>query len=219
MLVPVACPICGGAGRAPCARCAGALGRAGAVDAPSGLDECHALLSYEGTGRDLVTAVKYRRERAAVGWLAGELAERAPPGADLVTWAPTTAKRRRERGFDQAHLLARGVARAAQLPLRRALRRRRGPPQTGRTRAERLVGPTFSARAAVRGTVVLVDDVMTTGATLAAAARILRSAGAIRVVGLVAAATPGPTGAGCHGGRAGPPVDCAGQDAVRGGRR
>jgi predicted amidophosphoribosyltransferase len=152
-----------------------------------------ALLAYDGAGRRLVARLKYANERAALRGLAAALAAAAPPGADAVTWAPTGATRRRERGFDQAELLARAVARRLRLPCRRLLRRDPGPPQTGRTRAERRTAPpVFTPRRPAPGTVLLVDDVVTTGATAAAAARALRGAGATRVVLLAAARTPPP---------------------------
>jgi competence protein ComFC len=112
-------------------------------------------------------------------------------GVDVVTWAPTSKDRRRRRGFDQAELLARRVARELGLPSAALLRRAHGPPQTGRLAAERRVGPAFVVVAArVPSHVLVVDDVVTTGATLTAAARALRHAGAATVVGVAAARTP-----------------------------
>jgi predicted amidophosphoribosyltransferase len=114
-------------------------------------------------------------------------------GVGLVTWAPTTTARRRARGFDHAELLARAVARELQLPVRATLHRRAGPPQTGRPAALRRAGPRFDARRVrLPSRVLLVDDVATTGATVAAAADALRRAGASAVIALTAARTPRP---------------------------
>lgn len=192
VLLPAACPGCGAQGTALCPACVAALAPPPGLPPPPGIDACVALLAYDGPGRQLVSRLKYRNERAALGRLAAALAAAAPPG-EVVTWVPTTADRRRERGFDQAELLARRVARPLGLPCRRLLRRRPGPAQTGRSRAERRAAPpAFTARRPAAGTVLLVDDVVTTGATAAAAARALRATGADRVVLLAAARTPPP---------------------------
>jgi ComF family protein len=157
-----------------------------------GAAACHALLAYEGGGRELVARLKYRNERGVVRALGRAMAGLVAPGAvDVVTWAPTTDARRRERGFDQARLLARGVARALRRPYRPLLRRVGRTPQTGLGRAERQARPAFEAARAARGRrVVVVDDVVTTGATMAAAVSALTAAGARSVTVLAAAHTP-----------------------------
>jgi predicted amidophosphoribosyltransferase len=164
----------------------------GPIPAIVGLDGCAALLAHVGPGRDLVTALKYRNARSVARWLAAGMARLVDPaGVDLVTWAPTTALRRRSRGFDQAEVLAGAVARQLHLPCSATLARVPGPPQTGRTLVERRDGPQFLGRAMVSGrSVLLVDDVVTTGATLSSAARSLRTAGAAAVVGLAASHPP-----------------------------
>ncbi len=127
-----------------------------------------------------MTALKFRNDRAVVAYLADALAEAARRrDVDLVTWAPTTAGRRRARGYDQAELLARAAARRAGLPVACTLVRLPGPHQTGRPVAERLDGPRFVAgrRAGSRcrsRRIAIVDDVVTSGATLSHAARALR---------------------------------------------
>jgi predicted amidophosphoribosyltransferase len=151
-----------------------------------------AAIRYEGVGRDLVTGLKYRNQRRAARLLADLLVQRLGPiDVDVVTWAPTGADRRAARGFDQAELVARSVARRLGVPCRRLLFRVHGASQTGRSRAERLTGPVFVARPTRRPRrVLVVDDVVTTGATLRAAGRALSIAGADHVVLAAVGATP-----------------------------
>lgn len=115
---------------------------------------------------------------------------------DVVTWAPTSARRRRERGFDQAEVVARHVAAQLGLPCRRLLERvGNTPTQTGRGRVDRLHGTEFRVRPGIDGArVLLVDDVVTTGATLRSADAALRAAGVDLVVRAAIAATPSGVG-------------------------
>lgn len=192
MLLAATCPVCAAPGPAPCRACAEALRPAPLLPPPPGVDRCHALLAYEGAGRELVARLKHRGHRAALPGLAAAAAALVDPASvDVVTWAPTTPGRRRQRGYDHAELLARRVARQLRRPARRLLVRAPGPPQTGRSARERWEAPVFRAgRRRAPPRVLLVDDVVTTGATAAAASRMLRCVGAEQVVVLALSRTP-----------------------------
>ncbi|MEM9554152.1 MAG: phosphoribosyltransferase family protein [Acidobacteriota bacterium] len=159
----------------------------------------------------VLTGLKFRRLDYLGPRLGAEAVDVLGPRAvldhagalDLVTWVPLHWRRRLARGFDQAEGVARGVAAALHLPCRRLLRRRRAtPPQSLSPRGDRLDNlirafvPTRSARRTGRGLrVLLVDDVVTTGATLRSAARSLRRTGVREIHCLTAARALSPNDA------------------------
>lgn len=155
------------------------------------------LGEYRGELRRAIHQMKFRNARwitARFGRNLG-LAFRAKSHAwspHVVTWAPTTKRRARRRGHDQSSILATSVARAICSRKVRSLRRTDDRAQTGSPRETRLRGPQYVARAgAVRGRrVLLVDDVMTTGTTLARARDALLAAGAAEVRCAVIAHVP-----------------------------
>lgn len=193
LLLPSVCAACGAQGRSPCAACEAAVRPPPPLPPPPGVDRVIAVLAYEDAGRELIARLKYRNARSSLPWLVERLAALVDPvTVDAVTWLPTTGRRRRRRGFDQSRLLARALARRLHLPCRRLLRRGPGPPQTGRPLAERRRRPPLTASVSrVPSRVLVVDDVCTSGASLAAAAAALRSRGATVVVAAtVARAVP-----------------------------
>ncbi|MDP1795399.1 MAG: phosphoribosyltransferase family protein [Acidimicrobiales bacterium] len=167
-----------------------------------GVDGAWALLEYRGAARELIARVKYRNSRAAIGWLAEGMAQLVTESFDVITWAPANRSHRRERGFDHGRLLADATARRLGVRPRSLLVRDDDTPLTGRTAAERSTALVLRVAGQVPKTVLIVDDVITSGATLRAAARALRGAGAEEVFGVSAAYTPPPGGHFVASGRA-----------------
>ncbi len=147
---------------------------------------------YQGILRSALHALKYGGEQRIARPLGEAVAARwmrAGAGGDAIVAVPVHESRRRVRGYDQAELVAASAALALRLPLLPVLERRRATIaqfELDRRHRATNVHDAFAVRAeharTVRGRwVVLVDDVVTTGATLAACARTLRAAGALAV--------------------------------------
>lgn len=158
-----------------------------------GVDAFWAGWCHEGAAAELVRSLKYGRMTGHVTPIADRMASEIGAGcnADLVTWVPCSPSRRADRGFDQGELLARAVARRLGLRARRLLRRLDNQPQTARSREGRLAGPRLIVRrGGALGSVLVIDDVCTTGSTLRAAAVALLGAGASGVTAAVATVAP-----------------------------
>jgi ComF family protein len=187
LLAPPLCAACAApavAGAPLCERCRRALERAPAqrLLVPA-VDLAVAAAPYEGVARQLVGALKFRGLTAVARPMAEAIARvaRLDEGATIVP-VPPAPRRRRGRGFDPADEIAAALSRLAGPPLLRCLKRGDGPRQVGRPRRDRVVSPPrVWASAPAPAEAVLVDDVVTTGATLTACAMALRAAGAVEV--------------------------------------
>lgn len=190
-LGPHVCPVCATPLVTAAPRCADCLRQ------PPAYDATHAALRYAFPLDRLVQQLKFGGRHAfhrlaGADFFAGCLLAGPHPAGDVILPVPLSRERLRERGFNQALEIARPLARALALPLdtQALIRARDTPPQSRlpwRIR-HRNVRHAFACRGDFSGkTVIVVDDVMTTGATLDAVARTLKTNGAARVENWVVA--------------------------------
>jgi ComF family protein len=182
-LAPPRCPRCALA--APrgetCGRCL--------ADAPH-FDATVAALEYAFPADALVHALKFRGELALAPLLAGLLSERIDSKVDLVVPVPLSRERLKERGYNQALEIARHLGKRVEIDLCRRVRDTAAQVDLPFAERKRNVRGVFVVDENLRNAVVaVVDDVMTTGATLDEVARTLKGAGAARVVNWVLART------------------------------
>ncbi len=166
---------------------------------PHFLDSFAAIWYYEGNIRRSLLRYKfYGRRSFAKSYgrlLAMELQQEHPEGFDVLTWIPVSPLRRLRRGYDQMELIAKAAGQELGMEARPTLRKlRSNPPQSRMTsdaqRKANVLGVYALRRDGnVKGKkVVLLDDILTTGATMGEAARVLRAAGAEQVHGAAVAA-------------------------------
>ncbi len=208
LALPATCSGCGREGRPLCETCLPALDARLLLpggtpiglpaDIPEPLLQLEWCAPYAGPVRAALHDLKYSGERRLADPLGEAIARRwrrVGVGADLVVPVPVHPERERRRGYDQATLIAIVAARELGLPYRRALERRRATVaqfELGRDERASNVAGAFGVRRDAAATVagrwvLLVDDVVTTGATLAACGEALRRAGALAVSAIAVA--------------------------------
>jgi competence protein ComFC len=195
LLVPPGCLRCGRPLEARVRSCADCP--------PPPIAWCRAPFLYEGPIRSALMGLKFAGIRSVRDALAPFMVQAlarpppigaGPPGRPMLTWVPLGRRRRRSRGYDQAEVLARAVGSACGWPVVPLLERTvETRPQARRAGGERrrALGGAFRGLAEARGQVILVDDVLTSGATAAECARVLLAAGADEVGVLTAARSLG----------------------------
>ena len=166
---------------------------------PQFLDSFAAVWYYEESVRGSLLRFKFRGARsyaAAYGrFVAMKLLQTQPEGFDVLTWIPVSPLRKLRRGYDQVELIARAVGRELDMtPVSTLKKIRHNRPQSGITGAEKRKANVLGAYRAVcpdkvaGKRVLLLDDILTTGATMSEAARVLKTAGAKEVHGAAVAA-------------------------------
>ena len=159
--------------------------------------DCYAALYYEGAVRDSLLRYKFRAARGyakVYGEFLTKCVDENRISCDSITWAPLSKRRLRRRGYDQAELLARELSESLGLPCVRTLMKLRNTP------AQSTTGDAARRRANVAGVyaafdvdeirgkrLLLVDDIVTTGATLSECVKVLKQAGAAEVICLALA--------------------------------
>jgi ComF family protein len=204
-IAPYECLGCTTEGRLVCLSCAATLGRlpercyhcrrlsvknktCASCRSQSNLYAVHVATNYSGLAKELVWRLKFSGAQSAAREMAALM--KIPLDEHIILIPiPTATSRRRRRGYDQAYLLAKAVARQYRLSCLTCLRRNGQQHQVGATRQQRITQLQTAYRCVaphrIAGAhVLLVDDVLTTGATLEAAAKVLKQAGAKHVSAL-----------------------------------
>lgn len=144
---------------------------------------------YEGVTKELIKRLKYHQQRSIARYF-GALLILPAYQFDMVSFVPSDGRARRARGYNQAELLAKQFAKTQGLPLRATLLRKKHARQVdlGRQQRLKMIQGNFVTRTVVQGkSILLVDDVVTTGATMRECAKTLKVAGAARVWGVAVA--------------------------------
>lgn len=210
LIAPHHCLLCGSAGALLCEACRSAS----IPSSPSRCYRCHAAsrqsavcttcrksvglshvwvcVRYDGAAKELVHRLKFQRAKAGAKSIARVMEDLLPamPEGIIISHIPTADSRVRLRGYDQSELIAKHLAKSRNIQYEPLLRRFGSSRQVGSSRTERFrhLEKALKARtnAAVKGRhVLLIDDITTTGATIEAAANLLKQQGAKTIDALV----------------------------------
>lgn len=167
-----------------------------------GADACIAALYYSGTIKNAMRAFKFRHKKQNAVWFAEEMYNALTPHLqnwqpDFITFAPIGWLRYRERGYNQAELLAQHIAKSVDLPCQAVLKKRsftaRQSSQKDAASRQKNAENAFLPKGNISlagKSILFIDDIITTGATASAAVRTLRQMGAAHVYVLAATQTP-----------------------------
>jgi competence protein ComFC len=174
-IYPKKCLECGDVGRYVCTACQRGIQRKGES------------LKYTGIVRKVIKEIKYRGSYDLVHELVELWAPRRPAGDVLVTSVPMWAGKKRVRGYNQAELIAREVARIWKVRYQELLVRNRDTkPMYGLDKSARIenINGAFTAKSRIftNNTIVLIDDVWTSGATILECARVLKKSGVKKII-------------------------------------
>ncbi len=202
LFYPSRCAFCGKlvkSGEGMCRDCGGKLPYTGAVNAVQyfpGVSRCVSPLYYEGAVREALLRYKFGGAASysrAFGKIMAKCIDEMQFSCDIITWVPLSGARLRKRGYNQAQLLAECTAEALSLPcVPMLVKLRNNPAQSGiddYKQRHRNVAGVYAVRKPLPAGkhILLVDDIVTTGATLSEAASVLGKAGAAEVTALTAA--------------------------------
>lgn len=196
LVFPPKCVLCGGilgsGERDLCGACGETLKNSPVQRKVSGLDGAVAVWYYEGSVRESLLRYKFSGKRnyaRSYGRLLSKAVSRCLPRPDVITWVPVSKKRKRRRGYDQAELLARALGRELGIPVKPMLQKvRDNPAQSGLTDSRARKENVKNVYRPIPGgletgqRLLLVDDILTTGATASECARTLRGGGAGQVM-------------------------------------
>lgn len=195
LLTPLVCVVCAKESKALCGRCNGAFVQVGRIPCSASVTSLAGLWAFtehSGYAKDMVHELKFGRCKAYAKEMAFLMSNSTPPLSknSIISYIPTANKRVRQRGYDQARLVAFYYSRNKHTKMEPLLTRSGNVRQVGANKAlrQKQMRGVFNVnnKSQIKNkTIILIDDVVTTGATLSSAAEVLIQNGAKQVVGVV----------------------------------